>query len=506
MGKDTGERVTVIGSGCDYYIDLLRMNGYEASKVNDAAALAESLPAAVVVCSSNGDEVHQIAKEVLAKESLANVPFLVIAEESVAGDWSSGLQGTVDVVTPPVGRNELLARIRLLLALRDGRQKIEELSNRLFEAQRMECVGSIASGVVHEFNNLMFVLLGFAEMAQGAPDDIATLRECADAAMLVAKRSSSVIGSFSAISKRVAATFDVGDVNEVVKDSVKLLKRYLDERRISVVTSLGDLPSAEFSHGQMQQVMINLIINAAQAMDERPMGRELTINTARGDATRILISVSDNGKGMSEECMERIFTPFFTTKKAFNGERVGGSGLGLSIVKEMVKRHSGVVHVDSKEGVGSVFTIYLPVYEGGDIPASAEAAGDNLISGARSPLKVLIVDDEQSNLSMIARILIKNGYEVYTESSVRNAMAHFWSGNLGLIILDLVMPDIDGAQCVSMLREDGIETPILVCTGVAGSPLIEKALSAGAQDVILKPFSARALLGAVEKCVSLSPK
>lgn len=480
--------------------DVLKLNGYQVETVSCSSPAGGHGLDMLIMMIDRQDNMQEALRLIWSGDHSARLPVLLLGDSAVVNGWIGSIAGTVDVLHTSWSREELLLRVRHLLDLKDRDDAIASLNMRLQEAQRMECIGSIAAGVVHEFNNLMFALLGYAEMAKAAPDDIETLRECADVALQVARRASSVASSLKAMSQQARATDSIGDLNDVLKDALRLLKRYLEEHKVEVVYAPGKLPASAFAHGQIQQVMINLIINAVQAMEGTGRSGKLIVKTWWDGKSRIAASVKDNGKGMSEDCMMNIFTPFFTTKTDRGAGTTGGSGLGLAIVKEVVKNHGGVVHVDSREGEGSVFTVYLPVL---DEQSGAESpAADEEVTGTLHPCRVLVVDDEESNLRMTARILLKGGYEVLSAGSVREAMAHFWSGSLDLIVLDLVMPQVDGAQCVSVLRDDGIETPILICTGVVDSPLIKKALEAGAQEVILKPFTASELLKAVHRCVS----
>lgn len=483
------------------YIELLKLNDYDVCVLESRDALTEVMPAVLLVFPSEGSDVRAMFKLLKGETWSEQFPLLVLGEATIIEKWLGAFSGAIDGIILPAGRDMLLNRLKILVELSRQEREIRDLHIQLQEAQRMECIGSIAAGVVHEFNNLMFALLGYAEIAKNAPDDLNALRECVDVALQVGKRASSVASSLKAMSQQVRASDSVSDLNDVIKDSLKLLKRYLEEHKVEVQMSLGKLPVSIFSHGQMQQVFINLIINAVQAMTDMRGGRKLVIKTWCDGKSRIAASVQDNGQGMSEECLEQIFTPFFTTKTSGHTEGAGGSGLGLAIVKEVVKSYGGVVHVDSKEGAGSKFTVYLKIAED-CCPAPENDLPIDGMHGAMAPCKVLVVDDEQSNLKMIVRILLKSGFDVYSATSVHDAMAHFWSGDLDLIILDLVMPKVDGAQCISVLREDGIDTPVLICTGVVESPLIQQALDAGAQEVLLKPFSASELLDAIRRCLA----
>jgi two-component system cell cycle sensor histidine kinase/response regulator CckA len=506
VGEKT--RIALLGNAdadLGKYLQILKVNGFSADVLTDRDGIADYEPDVLIFFEVKSDQAAEMARFLSGDVRFEYLPVLVVGEQSDVDEWLRSIQGRADGLLRESGRDAFLARLNLLVELAEKDKTISDMGMQLQEAQRMECIGSIAAGVVHEFNNLMFVLLGYAEISQSAPDDVVAMKECVDVSLQVAKRASSVVSSLKAMSQQVKAGGTPSDLNAVIKDALKLLKRHLEAHKVDVTTSFGELPLSTFSHGQMQQVMINLIINAVQAMEDVEGPRKLEVRTWLDGKSRIAASIRDNGKGMPEDSLDQIFKPFFTTKSNDPDRGAGGSGLGLSIVKEVVQGHGGVVQVDSEDGAGSIFKIYLPVTDEQEIELSEPGrSDDNLV--ATWPARILVVDDEKSNLKMIARILLKSGYDVYSVTSVGEAMAHFWSGRLDLIVMDLVMPEVDGSQCVSILRDDGIETPILICTGVIESPLIQQALDAGAQGVILKPFTSRQLLQAVHEYLPDTPR
>ena len=466
-------------------------------------ALRDSLPDAVVLATdAAGESISETCRHIKAVDENDEIPIVIVSEQADLMAFTSGMPGVFDYVGNPGSRDEILARLRNVLRLGELKAQLEAARRQLVEAQKMECVGVLAAGVAHEFNNLMCSVMGFAEMARsGGGTDIEALQESAEVSYQAAKRAATTASSLLAFSRRAKSGNALGDVNEAVMAAVRLLKRNIEKSGVKLEFEPGELPQTRFAFGPMQQVFLNLIINAWHATVDREGKREITLSSFCEDDVRIGITVEDTGTGISRENLENIFEPFFTTKHRGDDSSIEGSGLGLMIVREVTREHDGVVTVESEEGKGTLFTVLIPVRQddrdgGAD---AGETVGVEQVPGRT--VSVLVVDDEEPTRKIIGRMLTKRGHRAFLAANMSEAVGLLWSNEIDLITMDLVMPDSSGVTNVQRLREEGVEIPILICTGNADDISADKALTAGANAVLRKPFSVAEFLGEMEACL-----
>jgi CheY-like chemotaxis protein len=388
-------------------------------------------------------------------------------------------------------------------------QELKLVREQLQSAQKYECVGALAAGVAHEFNNMMCSIMGFAELALDVKNtDNETLKESAEVSYETAKRASATAACLLAFSRQVKSSKAIGDVNDAIRGALRLLQRDLEKNGIKVDLSFGALPKSLYAQGPLQQVFVNLIINAWHAMMEVSGDRALSIKSWAEGNSRIYVSVSDTGPGIHPSKHEKIFEPFYTTKTSGKPNEGKGSGLGLVIVKEVVRDHNGTVRVESDEGKGACFTVTLPV-DTGEIALNEErdssATPADHPTGSR-PYSILVVDDEEPSRRIINRLLQRQGHEVFTASNMAEALVLLWSQKLDLIVLDLVMPGSNGPDNVRQLRDQEIDLPILICTGNTDTTLIQRALDAGANGVVMKPFSIEEFSTHMYSCLAAGKK
>ncbi len=368
-------------------------------------------------------------------------------------------------------------------------------------AQKMEAMGTLAGGIAHDFNNMLTVIFCSGELLRDDPDISGHLRDYADAVLEAAKRGATLAGQLLTFSRKGAARTEKGplDFGDVARDVQKMLRRVLP-KNINVQTHLGiDLRRLNASSDQLYQVMMNLAVNASHAM---PSGGTLTIEARNvhldhGDVHLspdiqpgdfVLITVSDTGTGMDAKTLQRIYEPFFTTKRV--GE---GTGLGLSVVYGIVKGHAGHILCYSELGVGTTFKIYLPA-----LPESEETT--LVRSRASSPPPrgseaILVVDDEGYIRNLLRTALTKMGYQVILAVDGESALQRFQdeSARIRLVLLDLGMPGMGGWECLKRLRVVGPTLPVLITTGYGGEDLHQRARDEGAVGVIGKPYEVDAL-------------
>jgi PAS domain S-box-containing protein len=366
-----------------------------------------------------------------------------------------------------------------------------ELERRLAQVQRLESVGQLAGGVAHDFNNLLSVILtcvGFAERELPAEHPVrADVEEIGHAA----DRAAALTRQLLMFSRREVVTPEVIDVGAMVRDLERLLTRTLSER-IALLISIGpDLPTVLADRARLEQVLINLAVNARDAM---PDGGTLTIAVDEHDG-RVRITVSDDGAGMLEEVRERAFEPFFTTKAP--GE---GTGLGLATVHGIVTDSGGSVELSSEPGEGTVVTVLLPgcdeeIYE----PEAPPGLGERALGTAR----VLVVEDQESVRRQACRILAAHGYEVHDASGAEQALAD-WRP-VDVLVTDVVMPGMSGLE---LARSAGERTPdlrVVYMSGHTEDTVVHDGARTRNLSYLQKPFTRASLLRAVEDALAAAP-
>ncbi|HEV7558826.1 MAG TPA: response regulator [Kofleriaceae bacterium] len=390
---------------------------------------------------------------------------------------------------------ELAHRLAELERSEDERAK---LSDQLQHVQRMEAVGTLAAGLAHDMNNVLAAILGFTEMLlEDATDE--TAKEDLRQVLHEAERGAELTRGLLAFSRRGQYRKQTLVVTTIVDDVVQLLGRTLP-KSIQIKTELAvDGANVDGDPAQLGQVLVNLGLNAADAMsgtgtlliagdiielDDTHAG---ALAISAGGYTRL--RVTDSGVGMDEPTRLRVFEPFFTTKPIGKG-----TGLGLSLVWGAVQGHGGAVTVDSKPGSGSTFSVYLPISDAA--PSEAPTAWGSGRIHRRGT--VLVVDDEPAVRASIARMLSRIGLTVLDAANGADGLRVFdeHRRSIGLVILDMGMPVMDGASCFHEIRRRS-QVPVLIATGYAADADTQKLVAAGAR-LLEKPFSLEALSREIE--------
>jgi nitrogen-specific signal transduction histidine kinase len=367
------------------------------------------------------------------------------------------------------------------------------LEDQFRQAQKMEAVGRLAGGVAHDFNNLLMVISGYAEVILANLDLGHPLHEKGRAIQLAADRATTLTRQLLAFSRKQLLELKVVDVNAIVHDMERLLRPLIGEN-VEFVTNLApDAAHTRADAGQLEQVLMNLVVNAKDAM---PGGGKITVQTQnivvdethRGAQTFIrpgryvMLSVSDNGMGMDKETQSRIFEPFFTTK-----EKGKGTGLGLSTVYGIVKQSGGYVMVQSEERRGTTFQIYLPRVDGVAEKHAAPVAHAAL-GGTET---VLLVEDEESVRQLVRETLDAKGYTVLEaengEAGVAAAAQH--DGPIALVITDVVMPGMGGRELVKNLVQTRPETKVLYLSGYTEDAILSEGTIENGAAFLQKPFT-----------------
>lgn len=355
----------------------------------------------------------------------------------------------------------------------------EELQAQLIQAQKMESLGRLAGGVAHDFNNLLTVILGNLELARtfGPQEDTSDLLEQAD---MAARRAAEVSSQLLAFSRKQVLQLAPLELTEVTQEAARLLQRLLGEDILLSVVVPGRPLKIQGDRAQLQQVLMNLGVNARDAM---PRGGRLTIQLSvcqRKGLECARMQVQDTGKGISPEDHCHIWEPFFTTKPF--GE---GTGLGLSTVHGIISQHHGEIEVESAPGEGTTFTLYFPLtQEGpqGPIPPAP------LLGEVCGEARVLLVEDDAQVRGLALRVLKLAGYQVSTAESGSEALETYDPG-CDVLVTDIVMPGMDGASLASQLKEKNPDLKVLFVSGYSDDRLEAFGIESENCNFLAKPYS-----------------
>ena len=392
------------------------------------------------------------------------------------------------------------------LLVRSVRHAIERklLENQLLQSNRLESVGELAGGVAHEFNNLLTGIMGYTQLAISGFSAEDPVFSDLEAVLRTAERASKLASQLLTFSRQQVSEPEVFDLNQRILDTGKLFKSVIDKDVELVMLLAPDLNLVSADPNQIEQVLINLVVNARDAM---ATGGTLVIETTnlnvdQAQADRwncpagkyVSLTVNDNGTGISEEVKPRIFDPFFTTK-----ETGKGTGLGLSICYGIIKQNCGHIEVDSEIGNGTTFKIFLPcsTQEVSLLPQHHKR--EDLPNGKET---ILLVEDEPMIRTMCMRVLFDNGYKVLEAANGEEALRlvqNHPAGMIDLLLSDVVMPRMGGIELATQLRKARPEIKILLTSGYTD----ESPNLAGSQNEIMaflpKPFLPSALLSQVRE-------
>jgi PAS domain S-box-containing protein len=385
---------------------------------------------------------------------------------------------------------------------RDIRER-KRLESQLQHAQKMEAVGRLAGGVAHDFNNLLSVIVGYGYLIQSSLPDGDPLRSAADEIMSASERAGSLTRQLLAFSRKQVMRPEIVDLNEILASIGKMLPRLIGEDVQIHMVPAPELRRIKVDPGQVEQVIMNLVVNARDAM---PSGGQLTVETANVDfeeeearqhgvraGSYVLLAVSDNGLGMDSETRARIFEPFFTTK-----EPGKGTGLGLATVYGIVSQSNGHIWVYSEPGSGTTFKIYFP--------STAEAATSAAASRKLEPAlcgheTILLVEDESRLRELLMHVLHDRGYKVLSAGDGAEALliAGRHAAPIDLLVTDVVMPGMRGQVLAEKLTGQRPDLAVLYMSGYTDNALAHNGEMLQGAAFLQKPFTPDRVLRAVRR-------
>lgn len=382
------------------------------------------------------------------------------------------------------------------------------LEKRLTEIQRLESLGTLAGGIAHDFNNILGIILGHAAMVERFRTTPDRVKRGMDAIISAAQRGSGLVRQLLTFARKTDVILESAHINTVVNDVARLLAETFP-KTITITTHLArELPLITADINQLHQVLLNLCINARDAM---PSGGTLTLRTrlaaeeevqtkAPGSASQqyIVVEVKDTGTGMSEEIRRRVFEPFFTTK-----ERGKGTGLGLAVVYGIVQSHAGLVDIMSAPGVGTTFFVYLPAR---GVAAEAERVSESVPEALPSGTEtILIVEDEEPLRELAQSVLEAHGYNVLTAADGEQALEVYRQHHeaIHLVLSDLGLPKLSGYDVFQQLLHINPFVRFMLTSGYIDPDQKAEILAMGAKHVLQKPYTPNDLLLKVRAALDL---
>jgi PAS domain S-box-containing protein len=414
---------------------------------------------------------------------------------------STGQVFEVEVAVRPLqwyGKDVIIAEVRDI----SDRKRLEQM---LRQSQKMDAIGQLAGGFAHDFNNLLGGIIGFAELITLSSGGNASVSQYANVIMNTATQAADMARRLLDFSRKNVAAKNPVMINVILRKTISLLERTID-RRITIRYENDGKDRFVFGDAsQLQNAFLNVCINARDAMinggeiylkvDDLVLNRSQVhgaFQLERGDYVRI--EISDTGCGMPAEILERIFEPFFTTK-----ETGKGTGLGLTAVYGCVRDHGGAVSVETSEGKGTTFIFVFPVYR--EIVEEQSSAGSD-VSFVGHGERILVVDDEEIIRDMVKDMLSRLGYKVDTAVDGVDALERFTAGTYDLVLLDAIMPRMNGAETFSALKKADPAVKVVFCSGYSEGVLTGEHEKIG-EGYIQKPYGISALSETIWKALSL---
>ena len=408
-----------------------------------------------------------------------------------------GLDGSV---------NGLFALVTDITLLKQAQEALGKSENQLRQSQKMDAIGQLAGGVAHDFNNHLNVIMGYsALLAENLTDP--KLKRFADNILTSTRRSADLTQKLLAFSRKGQFLSVPMSIHTILAETVEMIERTID-KRIEIKQALNAKSDVIVGDpSQIQNALLNLAVNARDAM---PSGGQLYfssenvfLNSASlakyvGDTVPghyLKVSLSDTGTGMSDEVKRHLYEPFFTTKPVGKG-----TGMGLASVFGTIKNHKGFIDVYSELGHGTTFKLYLPL---ADQPVTAEASSAALPK-ITSALRILLVEDEEILREMFVDMLKRGGHEIFEQENGRKALA-FYSKNwkkIDLVILDMIMPEMDGSDAFRAMKKINPNIKALLSTGFSLNTEVQAILDEGVLGFIQKPFMPNDLLNLIDKVMN----
>ncbi len=506
--NESGEAIRMLGSHVDI-TDRKLMEDEQQRTAQQLTSLVDNLLDSVVVTSLNG--VIRFVNNAAClffgrkKNDLIGIELGLPVDEDKIFEITAHLPNAEmryaeakSAVINWDNEHAYLISLRDITEIKHAEAENEKINMQMTQAQKMESIGNLAGGIAHDFNNMLSVILGYGEELVNALESTDPLRQSAQEIVEAGRRSAELTRQLLAFSRRQTLRLEVLDLNDIIRSLENVLRRLIEEN-VELTTVLTEGPaSVEVDPGQLEQVIINLVVNARDAMSE---GGKIIIEIAEVELTDkhtgtyfdvmpgeyVMLSVSDNGCGMDEAIRTKVFEPFYTTK-----EKGKGTGLGLSTVYGIVKQSRGYIWVYSEPGQGTTFKIYLPKTTG-KLSVKKKLSNADSIEGNGE--MILVVEDEPSLRKLCERILKSLNYKVTTAANGKEALLLLEEKKFrpDLVITDVIMPEMGGKDLIHHLRTLLPYLKFLYMSGYTDNAIVNNGTLDSGVPFIQKPFSKGAI-------------
>ncbi len=378
-----------------------------------------------------------------------------------------------------------------VIVITDDITEKKKLEIQLLQSAKMSAVGQLAAGVAHEFNNVLSGIVGYTSLAMSR-NDVEKIREDLNVVDKASNRAIEVVRKLLAFSRQKDEKYTLSNIDEVIDDSLSLVNNTLSKEGVKIIKHFGKTPPVKVNQNEIQQVVLNMVINAKHAIDENT---ELTsedkvigVTTEAVDGF-VKMDISDTGVGIPRENIPKIFEPFFTTKDRNSKEP--GTGLGLPITYAIIERHGGSIDVDSEMGKGTTFTIWIPFdqpFTNGNVPQIIDMDQNKEIESARKA-NILVVDDELYIGDLIRDSLKDQGHNVTVLHNGEEAIEKFKEHHFDIAFIDYMLPGCTGLDVIKSIRGYNPHTALVLITGSVNSSVAEAAVAEGATSFLQKPFT-----------------
>ncbi len=373
----------------------------------------------------------------------------------------------------------------------------KEAEQQLLTASKLASVGELAAGIAHELNNPLTGIIGYAQLLSDRQNVSQDIKKDLDRIYYESQRAARIVQNLLGFARRHEPQKTYFDVNEFIEKTLELRDYQLRTSNIGVYTNLAsNLPQMLADYHQMQQVILNILINAEHAIAQTKHRGKITITTSMVEDC-IKISIADDGPGIAKNSINRVFDPFFTTKEVGSG-----TGLGLSVCHGIITQHGGKIYVQSQQGRGTTVNIELPLAaEGQAIVEEKVVVAENRPHRLKATGHILIIDDEPAICDILTRALFEEGYTTDSVSNARAALEKIAENSYELCIIDLKMPQMSGKELYEIMKRrfPSLAQRVVFITGDTMTPATENFLTSTGKPYLFKPFNSNQLVELVEE-------